>query len=223
LPSRIISFRLFVGKIAADHRHRAERHRVDHQFHELHRKYVLDDVDLTYVSEHSCDFLFPSLRRGMEAAETEPRSFRRRVAFNLARREAIGGELRDAAERSRRPNHLGDDFGRHPVLHADKKAVFCEIGIDQLRVPAGVIGLGHQQDDIEDLVHRHQITEMVGSHGCLDFSLSERYVEPFSPHCLDMGRPLVDEHNIEARVGEVRGDATAIGTRSKHCDFLIHC
>ena len=41
-------------------------------------------------------------------------------------------------------------------------------------------------------------------------------------HRLDMGRPLIDEDDVEAGIGEVGSYTAAIGARSKHRDFLVH-
>jgi hypothetical protein len=41
-------------------------------------------------------------------------------------------------------------------------------------------------------------------------------------HCLDMSRPLIDEDDVMACIGQIGGGATAIGARAENGDFIVH-
>ena len=119
-------------------------------------------------------------------------------------------------------DHVGDDAGGHGVLQPDQESVRLEVGLDQLGMPARVVGLGHQEHDIEHLVHRGELAQVIGPHLGADLALPELHVQAVQAHRLDVGGPLVDQHDVEARVGEVGGDATAVRAGAEDCDFLIH-
>ena len=89
-------------------------------------------------------------------------------------------------------------------------------------MPAGVVGLGHQEHDIEDLVQRGEVAQVIGPHLGVDLALPQRDMQAVGAHGLDMGRPLVDEHDIEPRIGEVGRDAASVGAGAENGDFLVH-
>ena len=75
-----------------------------------------------------------------------------------------------------------------------RKPVRLEIGLDQLGMPARVVGLGHQEHDVEDLMHRGEFAQVIGPHLGVDFALPQRHVQAVCAHRLDVRRPLVDQH-----------------------------
>src|SRR5262245_60824738 len=89
-------------------------------------------------------------------------------------------------------------------------------------MPARVIGLGHQEYDIEYLTHRSELAQMIGSHLGVYLSLPERHMESVGAHGLDVRGPLVNEHHIEPGIREIGCDTTAVRAGTKDCDFLFH-
>ena len=63
---------------------------------------------------------------------------------------------------------------------------------------------------------------MVGAHLDVQLGVPHRDAQAASPHRLDMGRPLVDQGDVEAGIDQVRGDATAVGAGPEHCDLVVH-
>ena len=110
----------------------------------------------------------------------------------------------------------------HRVLDADQQAVVGKVGLDELRQPAGVIGLAHQEDDVELLTERADVAEMVGAHR-RDVQRLLRHLdaEAVLPHRLDMRRPLIDQDDVVAGPRQVGAGATAVGARGEHGDLLV--
>src|SRR5262249_29993067 len=102
------------------------------------------------------------------------------------------------------------------------ETVRCQIGLDELGMPARVVGLGHKEHDIEDLMHRSELAQMIGPHLGVYLSLPERHMEAVGAHGLDVRGPLVDEHDIEPGIREIGCDTTAVRAGTKNCDFLFH-
>ena len=71
------------------------------------------DILDTFESER---YISKLIQWGLEASKREPGSVRCRVSLHAARHETMGREFRDAAQRARRSDHIGNDVRRHPVL-----------------------------------------------------------------------------------------------------------
>jgi hypothetical protein len=63
---------------------------------------------------------------------------------------------------------------------------------------------------------------MIGSYFGVYLSLPEGHMEAVGAHGLDVSRPLVDQHDIEAGIREVGRDATSVRASTENCDFLVH-
>ena len=89
-------------------------------------------------------------------------------------------------------------------------------------MPAGVVGLGYQEHDIEDLMHRGELAQVIGPHLGVDLSLPQSHLKAVGAHGLDVGGPLVDDHDIKPGICEVGRDATSVRAGAENCDFLAH-
>ncbi len=199
-----------------------EAHRVDDELHPLGGEDVGGDRDLSDVAQELFDLGHPSVHGRIEAAEPEPGLLRRCIALHDTGREQFRRQLDHAADGARRPHHFGDQLGGHGVLQADEQPVGREVRLDEFAGPARVVGFHRQQHDVERLVQRAHVAQVIGAHRHVQLAVGHVDAQPVRAHRLDVLRPLIDEDDVATGLGEIGCGAAAVGAGAEHCDFLAH-
>jgi hypothetical protein len=174
------------------------------------------------VGEDGLDFLHARGIEAVELADREPGALVRGVALDQPRREDLRGELDAAAHGAVAADNGGDRVVVHPVHDADQHPVALEVGLDEFRQPAVVVRLHREKYDVELEVGRGEIAQVVGADRHLDVAVRHLDVETGRLQCLHLRRPLVDDRDVVARLGQVGGDAAADRAGAEHRYFPAH-
>jgi hypothetical protein len=76
---------------------------------------------------------------------------------------------------------------------SDQESIRLQIRRDELSVPAGVVGLGCQEDDIKDLMHRGELAQVMRPHLGVNLSLPESHPKAVGAHRLNVSGPLIND------------------------------
>ncbi len=203
-----------------DDRGRDQHGAVADQLHPLGGPDVVHDRDRAGMTQQVGDVIAPAVRRGIDAADREPRALRRDVTLHPAGVVHGRGDLDDGAHGAVGADHVRDDVGRHPVLDARDDPVGGEMRRDQLGRPSRVVGLHEHQHDVELLSQSGHLAQMHRAR--VDVQARLRHVDrqPVRAHRLDVGRPLLDQRHVDSGGGQVRADRRSIGTGAEHGDLL---
>ena len=108
------------------------------------------------------------------------------------------------------------------VLGRDDHSVCRQVREDEVRRPAGVVGLDCQKDDVERLGDVADLTQVyrVGLYG--EVSLLGRDGQALLSYRFDILGPLVYERNVAASPGQVASDNTSDCPNAKNRDSVEH-
>src|SRR4030095_10519773 len=98
-----------------------------------------------------------------------------------------------------------------------------EVRLDEFGEPAIVVRLDRQQYDVELQIGGSEIAQMIGADRNLHVAIRHLDVEARSFQSFHLGRPLVDNCGVVARLRQIRADAAADCARAEYRDFLHHC
>ena len=88
--------------------------------------------------------------------------------------------------------------------------------LDEFGHPASVIRLDGGKDNVEGLPQLSNLTQVIGRDWCDLGFVWQVHGETVRPHCLDVGRPLFDEGDIETGTNHVGSDGCSVGTSTQH-------
>ena len=201
---------------------RPHRHGVGDQLGPLGAVDVAGRLDLADVAQDGLDLLQPRRVVAVELADAEPGRLVRGVALDLARREDFRRQLERAADHALAADDGGDRVVVEAVLHRHQHAVGLQIRLDQFGEPAVVVRLDRQQHDVEFEVGRGEFAQVQRADRRFHLAVRHADDQAVGLEFFDLRRPLVDDGDVESRLGQIRADAAADGAGADYCDFLVH-
>jgi hypothetical protein len=116
----------------------------------------------------------------------------------------------------------GDVVDAHAVLKADDEPLVGEDRLDQLARPSAVVGLRHEEDEVELLPQCGDVAQVDGPGRSERRLLRHPDLDAARTNGLDVGGPLLDEGHIEAGADHVSSDPASLGTAAEYGDPLVH-
>ena len=93
-------------------------------------------------------------------------------------------------------DYVSGHIGRYAILNTDEQPIRCEVGLNQLACPAGVICLHQDEHDVELVTKRRDLAHVHDTHLRHGGFMRHLNLDALATHSLRVLGPLLDERDV---------------------------